>query len=82
LVNEKQVMLKKLITNILLGLKIIKAKEDVKTETDYYTLTTIEEKSEWDEFKPVKKPKAKKVEKVKPNIKKQKNESKQTRSKK
>jgi hypothetical protein len=45
-------------------------------------LTTIEEKSEWDEFKPVKKPKAKKVEKVKPNIKKQKNESKQTRSKK
>jgi hypothetical protein len=81
LVNEKQVMLKKLITNILLGLKIIKAKEEVKTETNY-VLSPIEEKDEWTEFKPVKKPKAKKVEKVKPNIKKQKNESKQARSKK
>jgi hypothetical protein len=74
-------MLKKLITNILLGLKIIKAKEEVKTETNY-VLSPIEEKDEWAEFKPVKKPKAKKVEKVKPNIKKQKNESKQARSKK
>jgi hypothetical protein len=74
-------MLKKLITNILLGLKIIKAKEEVKTETNY-VLSPIEEKDEWTEFKPVKKPKAKKVEKVKPNIKKQKNESKQARSKK
>lgn len=81
MVNEKQVMLKKLITNILLGLKIIKAKEEVKTETNY-VLSPIEEKDEWTEFKPVKKPKAKKVEKVKPNIKKQKNESKQARSKK
>lgn len=81
MVNEKQVMLKKLITNILLSLKIIKAKEEVKTETNY-VLAPIEEKDEWAEFKPVKKPKAKKVEKVKPNIKKQKNESKQTRSKK
>ena len=81
MVNEKQVMLKKLITNILLSLKIIKAKEEVKTETNY-VLSPIEEKDEWTEFKPVKKPKAKKVEKVKPNIKKQKNESKQTRSKK
>jgi hypothetical protein len=81
LVNEKQVMLKKLITNILLSLKIIKAKEEVKTETKY-VLVPIEEKDEWAEFKPVKKPKAKKVEKVKPNIKKQKNESKQARSKK
>jgi hypothetical protein len=74
-------MLKKLITNILLGLKIIKAKEEVKTETNY-VLSPIEEKDEWTEFKAVKKPKAKKVEKVKPNIKKQKNESKQARSKK
>jgi len=74
-------MLKKLITNILLSLKIIKAKEEVKTETNY-VLSPIEEKDEWTEFKPVKKPKAKKVEKVKPNIKKQKNESKQARSKK
>jgi hypothetical protein len=74
-------MLKKLITNILLSLKIIKAKEEVKTETNY-VLSPIEEKGEWTEFKPVKKPKAKKVEKVKPNIKKQKNESKQARSKK
>ena len=81
MVNEKQVMLKKLITNILLSLKIIKAKEEVKTETKY-VLVPIEEKDEWAEFKPVKKPKAKKVEKVKPNIKKQKNESKQARSKK
>jgi hypothetical protein len=81
LVNEKQVMLKKLITNILQSLKIIKAKEEVKTETNY-VLSPIEEKDEWTEFKPVKKPKAKKVEKVKPNIKKQKNESKQARSKK
>jgi hypothetical protein len=67
LVNEKQVMLKKLITNILLSLKIIKAKEEVKIEEP----APIEEKGEWTEFKPVKKPKAKKVEKVKPNIKKQ-----------
>jgi hypothetical protein len=74
-------MLKKLITNILLSLKIIKAKEEVKTETNY-VLSPIEEKDEWTEFKPVKKPKAKKAEKVKPNIKKQKNESKQARSKK
>lgn len=81
MVNEKQVMLKKLITNILQSLKIIKAKEEVKTETNY-VLSPIEEKDEWTEFKPVKKPKAKKVEKVKPNIKKQKNESKQARSKK
>ena len=74
-------MLKKLITNILLSLNLIKAKEEVKTETKY-VLVPIEEKDEWSEFKPVKKPKAKKVEKVKPNIKKQKNESKQARSKK
>lgn len=71
-------MLKKLITNILLSLNLIKAKEEFKIEEP----APIEEKGEWAEFKPVKKPKAKKVEKVKPNIKKQKNETKQTRSKK
>lgn len=77
MVNEKQVMLKKLITNILLGLKIIKAKEEVKTETSYI-LTPIEEAGEWAEFKAAKKPKAK-VDKAK---QKRKNETKQTRSKK
>jgi hypothetical protein len=74
-------MLKKLITNILLSLNLIKAKEEVKTETNY-TLTPIEEKSEWAEFKPAKKPKPAKVEKAKPAVKKPKNEKKQTRSKK
>lgn len=72
MVNEKQVMLKKLITNILLSLKIIKAKEEVKVETP------VEEVNEWVEFKPAKKPKAK-VDKPK---QKRKNETKQTRSKK
>lgn len=72
MVNEKQVMLKKLITNILLSLKIIKAKEEVKTET------SVEEVNEWAEFKAAKKPKAK-VDKAK---QKRKNETKQTRSKK
>lgn len=72
MVNEKQVMLKKLITSILLSLKIIKAKEEVKVETP------VEEVNEWAEFKPAKKPKAK-VDKPK---QKRKNETKQTRSKK
>jgi len=65
-------MLKKLITSILLSLKIIKAKEEVKVETP------VEEVNEWAEFKPAKKPKAK-VDKPK---QKRKNETKQTRSKK
>lgn len=65
-------MLKKLITNILLGLKIIKAKEEVKIETP------VEETSEVVEPKPARKPKAK-VDKTK---QKGKNETKQTRSKK
>lgn len=77
MVNEKQVMLKKLITNILLSLKLIKVKEEVKTRTSY-TLTPIEEPNEWAEFKPAKKPKAK-VDKPKQKVK---NEKKQTRSKK
>lgn len=72
MVNEKQVMLKKLITNILLSLNLIKAKEEPKVETP------IEEVNEWADFKPAKKPKAK-VDKPK---QKRKNETKQTRSKK
>ena len=72
MVNEKQVMLKKLITNILLSLKLIKAKEEPKVEAP------IEEVNEWADFKPAKKPKAK-VDKPK---QKRKNETKQTRSKK
>lgn len=67
-------MLKKIITNILLSLNLIKAKEEVKIEP------VIEEKAE--ETKPVTKTKVKKVEKAKPTTKKYKNETKQTRGKK
>jgi hypothetical protein len=69
LVNEKQVMLKKLITSILQSLKLIEAKEEVKQEEP---IVVVEQP------KVVKK---KAVKKPAPKTK-SKNEKKQTRSKK
>jgi ribosomal protein L12E/L44/L45/RPP1/RPP2 len=66
-------MLKKIITNILLSLRLIKAKEEVKVEP-------VIIKKKVTVTKAAKKPASK--QKAKPNTKKQKNETKQTRSKK
>ena len=66
-------MLKKIITNILLSLRLIKAKEEVKIEP-----VVIKKKATV--IKTANKPA--KSQKAKPNAKKQKNETKQTRSKK